>query len=41
MNVPKDIESSEYVEIMILLPKEWNLEHDSFSDEKTTGLLEL
>ncbi len=34
MNVPKDIESSEYVEIMILLPKEWNLEHDSFSDEK-------
>lgn len=34
MNVPKDTESSEYVEIMILLPKEWNLEHDSFSDEK-------
>lgn len=34
MNVPKDTESSEYVEIMILLPKEWNLEYDSFSDEK-------
>ncbi|MDQ8011683.1 MAG: suppressor of fused domain protein [Flavobacterium nitrogenifigens] len=34
MNVPKDTESSEYVEIMILLPKEWNLEYASFSDEK-------
>ncbi|MBB4799970.1 hypothetical protein HNP37_000009 [Flavobacterium nitrogenifigens] len=34
MDVPKDTESSEYVEIMILLPKEWNLEYDSFSDEK-------
>lgn len=34
MTVPKDIESSEFVEIMILLPKEWNLEYNSFSDEK-------
>lgn len=34
MTVPKDIESSEFVEIMILLPKKWNLEYDSFSDEK-------
>ena len=34
MSVPEDIDSSEFVEIMILLPKEWNLEHESFSDEK-------
>ena len=34
MTVPKDVESSEFVEIMILLPKEWNLEHESFNDEK-------
>ena len=34
MKVPEDIDSSEFVEIMILLPKEWNLEYESFSDEK-------
>lgn len=34
MTIPDDIESSEFVEIMILLPKEWNLEYESFSDEK-------
>ena len=34
MKIPDDIESSDRVEIMILLPKEWNLEYESFSDEK-------
>ena len=34
MNVPEDIESSEFAEIMILLPKEWNLNSESFSDER-------
>ncbi|RAR46803.1 suppressor of fused domain protein [Flavobacterium lacus] len=34
MTVPKDIASSEFIEIMILLPKEWNLEYESFSEEK-------
>lgn len=34
MKIPDDIESSDLVEIMILLPKEWNLEYESFSDEK-------
>src|SRR5690606_33853556 len=34
MVITEDIESSEFVEIMILLPKEWNLEYESFSDEK-------
>ena len=34
MKIPDDIESSYRVEIMILLPKEWNLEYESFSDEK-------
>ena len=34
MIIPEDIESSEFVEIMILLPKEWSLEYESFSDEK-------
>ena len=34
MKVPENIDSSEFVEIMILLPKEWNLEYESFSDEK-------
>jgi len=34
MTVPEDIDSSEFVEIMILLPKEWNLEYESFKDEK-------
>jgi hypothetical protein len=33
MAVPQDIESSEFAEIMMLLPKEWNLEYESFSDE--------
>lgn len=34
MNVPKDIDSSEFTEIMILLPKDWNLNYESFSDER-------
>lgn len=34
MKVPEDIESSELAEVMILLPKEWNLNHESFSDER-------
>lgn len=34
MKVPEDIESSEFAEVMILLPKEWNLEYESFSDER-------
>lgn len=34
MTIPEDVESSEFVEIMILLPKEWNLEYESLSDEK-------
>ncbi len=34
MKVPEDIESSEVVEVMILLPKEWNLNYESFSDER-------
>ncbi|MDR6966208.1 hypothetical protein J2X31_000201 [Flavobacterium arsenatis] len=34
MNVPDDIDSSEFAEVMILLPKEWNLEYESFSEER-------
>ena len=34
MKVPEDIESSEFAEVMILLPKEWNLNYESFSDER-------
>lgn len=34
MNIPEDIESSEFVEMMMLLPKEWNLNYESFSDER-------
>lgn len=34
MVVPDDIESSEFAEVMILLPKEWNLGYESFSDER-------
>lgn len=34
MKIPEDIESSEFAEVMILLPKEWNLEYESFSDER-------
>lgn len=34
MKVPKDIDSSRYAEVMILLPKEWNLNYDSFEDER-------
>ncbi len=33
MKIPEDIESSELAEVMILLPKEWNLDYESFSDE--------
>lgn len=34
MNVPPDTESAEYAELMFLLPKEWNLNYESFEDEK-------
>jgi len=34
MKVPSDIDSSPYAEVMILLPKEWNLDYDSFEDER-------
>ena len=34
MNVPTDIQSSEFAEVMILLPKEWNLNTETFSDER-------
>ncbi len=34
MKVPNGIESSKFIETMILLPKEWNLEYGSFSEEK-------
>ncbi len=34
MKVPEDIDSSPYAEVMILLPKEWNLDYDSFEDER-------
>ena len=34
MEIPEDIESSEFAEVMILLPKEWNLNYESFSDER-------
>ncbi|WP_293312296.1 suppressor of fused domain protein [Pedobacter sp. UBA5917] len=33
MTVPDDVASSKFAEVMILLPKEWNLEYESFSDE--------
>jgi len=34
MKVPNDVESSPYAEVMILLPKEWNLNYDSFDDDR-------
>lgn len=34
MKVPEDVDSSPYAEVMILLPKEWNLNYDSFDDER-------
>jgi len=34
MKVPEDVESSAYTEVMILLPKEWNLNYNSFGDER-------
>ncbi|PQJ78554.1 suppressor of fused domain protein [Polaribacter porphyrae] len=34
MEIPDDIESSEFCEVMMLLPKDWNIEYESFSDEK-------
>lgn len=34
MAVPENIESSEFAEVMMLLPKEWNLAYESFSDER-------
>ena len=33
MKIPEDIEASELAEVMILLPKEWNLDYESFSDD--------
>lgn len=33
MTVPDDIDSSEFAEVMLLLPDSWNLEYESFSDE--------
>lgn len=33
MKVPKGIKSLELAEVMILLPKEWNLDYESFNDE--------
>lgn len=34
MKVPEDVQSSPYAEVMLLLPKEWNLNYDSFHDEQ-------
>lgn len=34
MKVPEGIDSSPFAEVMILLPKEWNLEYASFKDER-------
>ena len=34
MKVPEDIESSEFTQVMMLLPKEWDLNSESFSDER-------
>lgn len=34
MNVPENINSSEYIEVMILLPKEWNMNFEFFDDER-------
>jgi hypothetical protein len=34
MKIPEDIASSEFAEVMILLPKEWNLDYKSFDDER-------
>lgn len=34
MLVPEDYDHSKFAELMILLPKEWNLEYESFNDEK-------
>ena len=34
MNVPDDIDASQYAEVMMLLPKNWNLNYDSFNDER-------
>jgi len=34
MKIPGDVQSSDLAEVMILLPEEWNLEYESFSDER-------
>jgi len=34
MNVPDDIDASQHAEVMMLLPKDWNLNYDSFKDER-------
>lgn len=33
MDVPEEIDAVEFAELLILLPAEWNLEYESFSDE--------
>lgn len=34
MNVPKDIDASRFAEVMMLLPIDWNLNYESFEDER-------
>ena len=34
MKIPEDIESSEFCEVMMLLPKDWNIEYEFFDDER-------
>lgn len=34
MNIPNDIDSSEFCEVMMLLPKDWNINYESFDDER-------
>lgn len=34
MSVPEEYDASKYAEVMMLLPKEWNLEEASFRDER-------
>ena len=34
MIIPDDVESSELCEVMMLLPKTWDINYESFSDEK-------
>lgn len=34
MKVPENLDSSPFAEVMMLVPHEWNLEYESFSDER-------